>query len=176
MHGIYKIFSDEEALYLRAKKLGIQSKIREPGEGYCVMYSYFWLFLVLFCYMENPNIDIQYLFLNIEETLLSLYSTDDFLAEIITSFAIRIVHNYMIDIGDLLDRESLKTFYLDQNTEFQKRMEKRKLFEKKDILTYKHRKPRQEGEKCITNKQCGSGSCINVIENGKSKRVCGPSK
>jgi hypothetical protein len=47
--------------YYSIDAVGIQSIIPESyyGEGYCVMYSYFWLYLVLHCY-KNTRLSYQF--------------------------------------------------------------------------------------------------------------------
>jgi len=74
--------------------IGIQGVIPElemGKEGYCVTYSYFWLYIILHCSNSIPNIDLNTLISNIEKTVIGYIQDPRIFAEKIYSFAESIV-------------------------------------------------------------------------------------
>jgi hypothetical protein len=74
--------------------IGIQGVIPElemGKEGYCVTYSYFWLYIILHCSNSIPNVDLTTLISNIEKTVIRYIQDPRIFAEKIYSFAESIV-------------------------------------------------------------------------------------
>lgn len=73
---------------------GIQAVIPEIKEnkiGYCIIYSYFWLYLILHCISMIPNIDLNTLISTVEKTVLTLVPKPESLAKLIYNFTENIV-------------------------------------------------------------------------------------
>jgi hypothetical protein len=74
--------------------IGIQGVIPElkmGKEGYCVTYSYFWIYLILHCSNSIPNVDLNTLISNIEKTVIGYIEDSRIFAEKIYSFSESIV-------------------------------------------------------------------------------------
>lgn len=158
---------DIEARIVKKEKIkGIQDIIKEPGEGYCVMYSYFWLYLVLKCYQKYPiNIDI--LIDTIETSLVKMYSPIE-LTKIITGFASKIVNSYIetISIQFRDDKETLKNFFRKIDKDFRQNMYREKLLITEEIGKHHRKRPKKErlkefGERCDIDIECASKNCEN---------------
>jgi len=70
---------------------GVIPEIKENKIGYCIIYSYFWLYLILHCISMIPNIDLNTLISTIEKTVLKLVPEPESLAKLIYNFTENIV-------------------------------------------------------------------------------------
>lgn len=95
----YKDNQDKAIYYETEYRPGIQGKVNEKklGEGYCVMHSYFWLYLVLYCYKNNKNTtSIAELFDNVERYF--AFVGESVLADAVNGFAIHVYNVYLTNI------------------------------------------------------------------------------
>lgn len=78
---------------------GIQAIIPESSlgrRGYCVIYSYFWLYIILHCFNRIPNVDLETLIFNVETQVLKAKNID----KIIYNFAENIVNTSLTEMPD----------------------------------------------------------------------------
>jgi len=151
---------------------GIQGIIPETKmgkQGYCIMYSYFWLYIILHCSNSIPNVDLNTLISNIEKTVISLIGNPELLAQIIYVFTENIVsvaHDNMPNLKDYF--EELHTFMLENMKNKPSQpvtpLEERPPMPEKEHDTYTRRK---DNETCTNNKDCMSDCCSK--KSGKCK-------
>ena len=57
--------------------IGIQGIIKEKNrKGYCIIYSYFWLYVILHCFKSIPNVDLETLISKVETQILKSEKID----------------------------------------------------------------------------------------------------
>jgi hypothetical protein len=137
---------------------GLQNIIKETGQGYCIMYSYFWLYLVLSCSKSGMN--ALGLINRLEDYLIENYPSND-LANIIVNFAGKCVNFYIEDIQKYVDQDVLKKFHEKSTQKFKQVMEYRQSYIRKTSLKRKQQY-KQQGEDCKENSDCGSNYCDPV--------------
>ena len=94
-----------------SREESIQSIIPENDttkEGYCVMYSLFWVYLILHCFKISKTKNIKSTLKNVEELVL-LYPVEH-LEKVITGFAIS-VYNYYFENVNNMSRENVTFFH-----------------------------------------------------------------
>lgn len=138
-----------------SQRSGIQGIIEEYrfGIGYCVMYSYFWLYLILSCYNKTKE-DPLMLIIYIEKTLLKNY-TGNQLKKIIVSFAIKLVNFYLQNTNQQYILDDLNKEVDERFNEFILRYKT-----SKSEQTRKRKKERGDiGDVCMDNSECISNYC-----------------
>jgi hypothetical protein len=133
---------------------GIQIIVNEEEQsGYCVMYCYFWLYLVLSCYYMTKEDPLK-LILYIEQTLTKKYTAEQ-LKKIIVSFAVTLVNFYIEELNRLY---ILDQFNKEVHEIFEKYMTEFQTYKKETKTTRKEERG-DIGDKCVTNSECISNYC-----------------
>jgi hypothetical protein len=149
----------------KPNRIGIQAYVNEMSYGYCVMYSYFWLYLVLHCYKQT-GLDFRYISNKIEECLIEMY-TPEKLGMIISAFAGKAINFYIEDLEKHPDKEYKKYFYTSLENQFKSNIITRKIYrkKKKSKLTPQRK---EHGEDCEKHEDCGSNYCDKNFKCGES--------
>jgi hypothetical protein len=151
--------------------IGIQRVIPElemGKQGYCVTYSYFWLYVILHCSNSIPNVDLNTLISNIEKTVIGYIQDPRIFAEKIHSFAESIVSIAHDNIPD-------KQNYFKGLNEFM--VKNMKNAPSQRVIPREERPPKEEKDdtypplkgiekSCTNNKDCMSHCC------SKKSRKC----
>jgi hypothetical protein len=143
---------------------GIEKKKRK---GYCVMYSYFWLYLVLSCSKDGVN---PLGLMNRVEFFLEKIFTEKEIGDIIVSFASYVVNFYITDLQNYLDKSKLNTFHGSTADIFNYLMQRTKQYEQKTKIKKPYLYVGEDGDPCDQNLDCGSKYCDPI------SKICGPSE
>lgn len=138
--------------------IGLQNIIKESERGYCIMYSYLWLYIVLKC---SSSVNVLELLDGVEDGLISNYSVEQ-LADIVVSFAGKAVNFYIEDIGKYVSEDVLKVFHEKSIEKFKFIMEKRDSYRRKTKQKKRKQEYREQGEECKQHSDCGSNYCNPV--------------
>jgi hypothetical protein len=145
------------------QKLMKEKGVERSGQGYCVMYSYFWLYLVLSCSKDGLN---PFGLMNTIENYLETEFTPSVISNIVASFASHAVNFYITDIQNYVDKDKLEQFHLLSVDMFG-------ILMKNYVRTTSVRKKielREDGYPCEENSECGSNYCDPI------SKICGPSE
>lgn len=102
-----------------SQEKGIQSLMLENDtykQGYCMMYSFFWLYLILHCFRVSEIKNITSILINLEDFILE-YNVSE-LEKIITGFAISVYNYYFENMLQNVSEKNSAFFFREFESEF----------------------------------------------------------